>query len=100
MASLADAIISANEKGKGLKAGNWRTEVRGGDVCYLYHYSTCMLSWYRDHGRAEGPQVIDYWLGRGSKSDQDGMNKAFRILGMSLYYSRKGGAKIVEREVW
>ena len=56
----------------------------------LWHYSTKMLVWDSDN-----PTVPLYYdIGNGSVSDQNGMNKAFRELGMPYYYSRAGGAEI------
>src|SRR5439155_21739885 len=42
------------------------------------------------------PDYLDYSTGHGSVSDQSGMNQAFRLLGLPLYFSRKGGADILE----
>ena len=92
MASLQSII----QKRKG-KAGNWRVEqvTRDSDhvrCCQLWHYSTRMLEW-----RELNPRDTDYLfysLGWGSVSDQRGMNTAFRLLDLQLYYSRAGGAEI------
>jgi len=83
------------EQGEG-KAHNWKvvkpdTAPGDGDLRELYHHSTRMLTW--NHTTKE---VIDWDLGHGSKSDQDGMNIAFQVLGSKYYYSRKGGAAIRE----
>lgn len=91
MSSIREII----QKGKGT-AGNWRVEREIRDeftVCHLYHYSTKMLSWRDDYPIDE--DVLDYSIGWGSVSDQNGMNQAFRILGIPLYFSRKGGPEIV-----
>ena len=84
-------------KYKGGKAGAWevtRTDNGQCDTCCrLYHYSTCMLVW--DPYDPANEASLDYSLGWGSVSDQHGMNKVFRELGIPLYYSRKGGAEIV-----
>lgn len=81
-------------RGEG-KAHSWRVE-REGNHHALYHYSTQMLIWYRNGNHIE---LIDMDLGHGSVSDQNGMNIAFRELGAPhLYYSRKGGAHIVNQE--
>ena len=80
------------EQGKG-RAHNWRV-VEDNDnpaVKHLYHYSTNMLTW--NHITKE---IIDYDLGWGSVSDQNGMNIAFRVLGSKLYFSRNGGAAILD----
>lgn len=80
-------------------AGAWRVEIDSGPsihdkrVAELYHYSTLMLVW-----NIESPldsEVLDWSLGHGSVSDQNGMNTAFRVLDLPYYYSRKGGADIV-----
>lgn len=90
MASLTDVILA----GKG-KAHAWQVTQDNG-VCRLYHYSTCMLVWNL-HDPCD-PEVLDYSLGWGSVSDQGGMNRAFEALGIPRYFSRKGGAEIVETD--
>ena len=89
MASIASII----EKGTG-RAGAWRV------VFYyhnnvpthdLWHYGTMMLSWTEVNGRNVAGRMS---TGYGSVSDQQGMNKAFRILNLPYYYRRAGGAKI------
>lgn len=83
----------------GKRAGNWNTIVVDDGtlpVAYeLYHYNTCMLRWaeYNDGNRA-----LYLATGHGSKSDQKGMNKALRALGMGQthYYSRTNGPQIVD----
>lgn len=85
MCSL-DEII---KKGDG-KATHWRCETTDG-VTRLYHYSTLMLEWSFD---AQEVTYVD--VGNGSQSDQNGMNRAFRILGLPWTYKRSGGARIVK----
>lgn len=88
--SIRDIIV----RGKGI-AGAWRVErdeLDGETVCHLYHYSTKMLSWRESEPTDE--TILDYSLGWGSVSDQNGMNTAFRALGIPLYFSRAGGASI------
>jgi hypothetical protein len=58
----------------------------------LLHYSTRMLVWNIE--RPDDPAVLEYSTGWGSVSDQAGMNKAFRALGLPYRYSRSGGAEI------
>jgi hypothetical protein len=82
-------IASIVRNGKG-RAGKWRV-TRDGSVCELWHYSTLMLRW-EDTGH--GAQVWYTGTGHGSVSDQGGMNTAFKVLGLPLYFSRKGGAEI------
>lgn|SRR5262245_5608102 len=85
-------------RGRG-KAGAWyitrEVTPSSADItmCHLWHYGTCMLTWRADNPSDEN--YLDYSLGWGSKSDQQGMNKVFRELCIPLYYSRKGGAEIV-----
>lgn len=77
-------------------AGAWRTErvyIHGARVARLYHHGTMMLQWDIDF--PQGSDKLDWSLGWGSVSDQNGMNTAFRVLGLPYYYSRKGGAHIV-----
>jgi len=76
------------------KAHNWRVKRakypdESVELCYLWHHSTCMLIW-----NPITKVILDYNTGWGSKSDQDGMNIAFRVLGSELYYSRRNGASI------
>jgi len=80
------------ERGEG-KAKHWCVLPGSDDkdVRYLYHYGTVMLVWHHKSKR-----VIDYDTGWGSVSDQNGMNTAFRVLNAPLYFSRKGGAEVVE----
>lgn len=94
MSTIADIVAAAHGR-----AGKWHvTRVTYNDTsppreyATLYHYSTAMLTW-----RVDNPaEPIAISLGHGSVSDQAGMNQAFRILGMPLYYSRAGGARIVD----
>lgn len=97
MATISDIVY----KGKGT-AGHWHVErdepadpYCGYVVCSLYHYSTLMLTWQRwSNGWTP---VCFTGLGHGSVSDQGGMNTAFKVLGAPYYYSRKGGADIIDR---
>lgn len=84
--------------------GAWRVERINGDhsvspyeawpVYRLTHYGHHMLTWTENK---HGVSVLDMSTGYGSVSDQGGMNTAFRVLGLDYYYSRKGGAQIMER---
>ena len=90
MATLESII--RNRRGKAGSNGSWKvTNGIGNGYHCLWHYSTPMLEWY-DTGY--GVEVIAYDEGHGSVSDQQGMNIAFRTLGVPYYYSRKGGARI------
>lgn len=62
-------------------------------VMTLWHYGTAMLTWNADN--AHDSSVLDWSLGWGSRSDQNGMNTAFSVLALPYYYSRKGGADIL-----
>ena len=82
-----------------LKAHAWRVEKPDSDpfvgIEYeLWHYSTRMLHW-RESQR-NGVELLSLSLGHGSVSDQNGVNIAFRVLGLPLYYQRAGGAGIIE----
>lgn len=62
--------------------------------CYqLTHYGTVMLEWVVGK---HGSYVVNAFTGHGSVSDQGGMNTAFKVLGLDLYYTRKGGGEIQE----
>ena len=92
--SLEDLIRRTNEEKGAGGAGAWSTRInRELGIGSLYHYSTRMLQW--ELGNPGNPDVLDWSLGRGSVSDQQGMNKAFRVLGLPYYYSRSGGAEII-----
>jgi hypothetical protein len=72
-------------------AGAWRVQ-KCANIATLWHYGTRMLTWNVNDPR--DPDYLDYSLGWGSVSDQNGMNTAFRILDIPLYFSRAGGACI------
>jgi hypothetical protein len=79
------------------KAGAWEIRypsTHAGEyrIAQLWHYNTCMLTW--DTINPADPAYLDYDIGWGSVSDQNGMNTAFRILRIPLYYNRAGGASI------
>lgn len=89
-------IKEAVERGKGT-AGAWRVEVHGVRR-ELWHYSTRMLVWTRD-GKTGRALVLDTCTGWGSVSDQNGMNTAFKALGLPLRFDRDqrgGGPRITE----
>lgn len=83
------------------RAHNWRSvdepmKVLESDpvtIRVIYHYNTAML-WLTVNEDGSPADVIDYDIGNGSVSDQHGMNRLFRALDSSLYYIRKGGARI------
>lgn len=95
MATIASIIREGY--GKAGSNGAWRvggTRLSNGVVLKeLWHYGTRMLAWRED--RPADPDYLDYSIGHGSVSDQGGMNQAFRILGIPLYFSRRGGAEIL-----
>lgn len=66
------------------------------DVFQLWHYGTCMLEWHESEMGATLTRVNTGW---GSVSDQNGVNKALRVLGMNMRYRRdaRGGGPRVER---
>jgi hypothetical protein len=67
------------------------------DVARLWHYSTPMLRW--NVCDPCDPCALDYGIGWGSVSDQNGMNTAFRVLGLPLCYDRDqrgGGPRVTE----
>ena len=89
--------IIRNRKGRAGSGGSWRVERSDSDPFVgqdyeLWHYGTCMLQW-TENSRGEILRCKTS-TGHGSVSDQHGMNTAFRVLGLDLYYSRKGGAEI------
>jgi hypothetical protein len=91
-------IVDLAEFGKGnRKAGNWSrvSDVRDDGVrrVIIFHYSTPMLK-YIERSHDVLISSVDFRLGHGSVSDQQGMNTLFKALGLPYYYSRKGGAQI------
>ena len=91
------------QKGDGKAGSNqsWRSFVTINDqgvyVCELWHYNTRMLVW--DEVDPTDERVLDFDVGHGSVSDQNGMNIAFRTLGLPYRYDRDikgGGARITE----
>lgn len=72
------------------KAGPWQIEADG-DSATLFHYSTAMLTWNPSDPTDE--DTLDWSIGHGSVSDQNGMNTAFRILALPYRFDRdrKGG---------
>lgn len=60
----------------------------------LWHYNTLMLVWRRHpDGSAE---ILMTSTGHGSVTDQQMMNVAFRALKSSLYFSRRGGSRVLD----
>ena len=63
----------------------------------LWHYGTAMLRWSVE--RPDDPDVLDWSTGWGSVSDQNGMNTAFRVLGLPYRFDRDargGGPRVTE----
>ncbi len=92
-------LIERGEQGKSGTAGAWRVEVGGGyekNVAELWHYGTRMLVWNVD--APDDSEVLDWSLGWGSVSDQNGMNVAFRTLGLPYHFDRAGGAQVTPLE--
>ncbi len=103
MTSLVDCADKA------VRAGAWESVERGvHGMCdvrrHVYHYETDMLSFVvkRTPGTVAewdgNLETVDYSIGHGSVSDQNGMNKLFARLSMPLVYLRdgKGGGARVE----
>ena len=69
-------------------------DIENGYAYQLTHYRHVMLKWSKtEDGKIE---LLDYDTGHGSASDQHGVNKALKALGIyNLYYSRAGGAHYV-----
>ena len=92
---IADIVKAGH--GTAGHGGSWRVDkldsdpFRGNEYL-LSHYGHPMLKWRKSH--RNDTEILDYWTGYGSVSDQGGMNQAFKSLGIDLYYSRKGGAGI------
>lgn len=94
--------IIYNRKGTAGSNGSWKVEPLYGyypdhvdhQIYRLSHYSVIMLVWRESE--SDGIEVLTMSLGHGTVSDQGGMNQAFKALGLPLYYSRKGGAEIVD----
>jgi hypothetical protein len=100
-----EQLLNNRIPGKMVCAGNWRslchTDDDGRKIVTVYHYATEMIQFYARPKHPDFPVAERFIshvdLGHGSKSDQDGMNRIFRKLGLSWYYSRKGGsAQIID----
>ena len=97
--------IIRNRKGSAGSSRAWSvrylgTNEEGTSTYQLKHYSTVMLTW-EDYPARDGQSVavsvaVEWSEGHGSVSDQNGMNKAFRVLNLPFYFSRRGGSQIVE----
>lgn len=102
MSSLKDIV--QNQKGKAGSGQSWRVDAypaSDGEIssCILWHYDTVMLQWNSDD--PSDRRVLFTSIGHGSVSDQNGMNIAFRTLGLPYRYDRDikgGGARITELE--
>lgn len=94
--------IIRNRNGRAGSGGSWRVEKACdsdpfvGQEYELWHYGTRMLHWRESH--RYGIEVLSIAYGHGSVSDQGGMNTAFRALDLPYYYSRKGGATIIDTQ--
>ncbi len=92
-----EGLIHKATRGASGVAGAWRVEVGGGYaneklVAELWHYGTRMLVW--NVNSPDDSEVLDWDTGWGSVSDQNGMNIAFRVLGLPYRYNRAGGAEV------
>lgn len=87
-------ISSIIKAGKGT-SNSWRVVNEQG-ACSLYHYSTRMLTWNSLNPNDES--LLGWSIGWGSVSDQNGMNTAFKVLGIPYRYSRdnRGGGPRIE----
>lgn len=99
-----EGILDNRTPGKTIRAGNWFSycweDTNGEIIVNVTHHFTQMIQF-----KAMRPKkpyfpvpirhVMHVDLGNGSKSDQDGMNRIFRKLGLPWYYNRKGGAHIL-----
>lgn len=98
MSTIAEIIRQGH--GRAGSNGAWRVEADSdndpfdGTYYNLWHYGVRMLRWHES--RRYGVEAVDWDIGNGSVSDQGGMNTAFRVLGLPFYYSRAGGAEIIE----
>lgn len=89
-------IAKLIERGRG-QAGPWRIERNDNGTAELWHYAHRMLAW--DVEQPSNPDVLDWDTGWGSVSDQNGMNTAFRVLGLPYRFDRDqrgGGARVTE----
>lgn len=98
-------LVQNREEGKTVTAGHWYSycwrDGNGDLVVNINHYWTMMLQFSprdtKPHGAIPVQYVQHVDLGHGSRSDQDGMNKLFRELGLPWYYSRKNGcAQVID----
>jgi len=93
-------LIERAQNGKDGNAGAWHTEIEKTDFgheTHLYHYTTRVLTWLQES--PTNTLWLDWNLGWGSVSDQNGLNVAFRVLGLPLRYDRDqrgGGARVTD----
>ena len=99
-----EQLLQNRTPGQTMTAHNWSSYCwKDGDgnlVVNINHYWTMMLQFSPRKAKPHGPIPVQYIhhvdLGQGSRSDQAGMNRIFRGLGLPWYYSRKGGAQIID----
>lgn len=78
------------------KLGHWSSTSEDGRRT-IWHYTTRMLTLPIDQDNqpiTDTGGLFRMSIGNGSVSDQGGMNRLFKQLGIPFYYSRKGGADI------
>jgi hypothetical protein len=95
MVTIKEIVRNGRGKSHAWKVTEEKTD--WGTICTLWHYSTKMLVWLRES--PANTLWLDYSVGWGSVSDQNGMNTAFRELGLNLRFDRDnkgGGARITE----
>lgn len=87
-------------------SGRWRARLRyhqdGTATVYVEHHGTTMVIAHLDRNGNAPPDKVVFDLGWGSKSDQTGVNKVIRDIGLGrvFYYSRDqrgGGPRITRR---
>lgn len=89
-----------------LSAGAWSVEVRPDNLDVRFsshtirHHGTVMLGWYAPVGDPTRVVSASGWLGYGSVSDQEGVNKILRELMIPVRYSRRGGAHYEAWDKW
>lgn len=102
-----EGILENRTPGKTIRAGNWFSycweDTDGACIVNVTHHFTQMIQFKamipkKPYFPIPIRHVMHVDLGNGSKSDQDGMNRIFRKLGLPWYYQRnkrKGGPQIL-----
>lgn len=103
--AIARATTTARVRDTAAVATSWMADYdRSSNRLYVWHYSTLMLiaDRYHDKSGHELWVILDWSLGWGSATDQQGMNRLFDRLGypdLSYRRDQAGGGPRIEQRV-